>query len=133
MFSGNIPILIYWHKFEDMENYEIINQIPIKSILDFLRIQYRSEGPTMYLFCDGKQTDWWIWNIQLNYINDFSSRWRAKGPPFAFVRTYLHLDDRQTFERFEDKFGIWWGVIKKTKSIYKKRRIRKYPVYNNNR
>lgn len=129
---------IYKYRFIDinigkMDNLQIINGIPIGTILNTLKIQYRPDGYCLCLFESNKETDGRKVNIQLNYINDFSWKWRAKGQPFAFVKSYLGLDNKQTFERFQNNFGVWWGVIKKTKTPYKKRGIVRLPSYYNNR
>lgn len=113
-----------------MNNFEIINQILINSMLDILKIQYISCANCLCLFENWRVTDWWIGNVSENYINDFSWKWRPSWPPFAFVKKYLKLSDKETFDWFEENFGIWWEATDKTKKIYKKREILKLPAYS---
>lgn len=83
-------------------SYDQINQIPIHQILSYLGIEY---GPSHCIREWGNITSWRKINSQDNYVNDFS-KCRAKGWPFALVKSYLHLSNRETFKWFEEKFWI---------------------------
>ena len=83
-------------------SYDQINQLPIHQVLNSLGIEY---GPSHCIREWGNITSWRKINSQDNYVNDFSNG-RAKGWPFALVKSYLHLSNRETFKWFEDKFWI---------------------------
>ena len=116
-----------------MDNYNSIQQIPIESILNILKIQYRKNGVCLHLLQDWKVTDWRIGNLSDNYINDFVWKDRPKWPPFAFVRKYLNLNDKETFKWFEDRFGIRNpGGLTYSKQKGDKRTIKNHPQYTSN-
>lgn len=94
------------------DTFQFIGTIPIANILDKLSICYKKSNGYLYLIQDWKLTDWWIVNIDNNYVNDFS-RDRAKWWPFAFVKSYLKLNDRETFDWFKENFWIVWSITKR--------------------
>lgn len=92
--------------------FELINYTPIDCILDKLHIWYKKSNGNLYLVQDEKLTDWWVVNLSENYVNDFSHD-RPKWWPFAFVKAYLKLTDREVFDRFKDNFWIIWSIARK--------------------
>jgi len=110
-----------------------INVVPIDKIFDALGIHYDKQGNVLTLWQDEKQTDGWRANISANYVNDFSMKDRAIGWPYAFVKKYLWLTDKETFERFQNNCWILGDVIKNSKSSYTKSKQQKIPSYQNNR
>ena len=89
---------------------ENINKSSICMVLDKLWIKYSALNQHMLRLWDGdKLTDWRIANIIGNYVNDFSHD-RARWWPFAFVKAYLKLTDRETFAWFKDNFWIVWSA-----------------------
>lgn len=113
--------------------YDIISQTSMENILDKLWIKYSRVGfNSLRLWDDGRLTDWWTLNIFGNYVNDFSGKERANGWPFAFVKSYLKLCDKEVFQRFADNFGIEnknRDTNKNKKSFNKKRESMKLPKY----
>lgn len=86
--------------------YNQINQIFILSILDHLWIEYKKLWSNEYwIIEDWKLTDGYRVNVNWNYVADFSKA-RSRGSPYAFVKQYLWLDDRGTFNRFKTEFGL---------------------------
>ncbi len=116
-----------------MDNYQIIKQIQIISVLDRLNLQYRVNGNCIYVYKDWKMTNWRKGNLSGNYLNDFSHD-RAKWWPFEIVKAYKKFDDKGTFQRFENNFWVWWDNTKDKikKSNYRKRKTRHLPTYTNN-
>lgn len=89
-----------------MDMLQQINQIPMNGVLDRLGIKYTVLSSSLGLWEWGKLTDGRRVNVSGNYVNDFSWKWRASWEPFAFVKWYLNLDSKGTFERFEQNYGI---------------------------
>ncbi len=116
-----------------MDSYSIINQIDISCVFEKLKIWYSKIGNSLFVNDDTGITSWRKVKISENFINDFSWKWRPSWPPFAFVKKYLKLSDKETFEWFEENFGIWWEMTNKTKKIYKKREIVRLPAYSMDR
>lgn len=83
-------------------SYDQINQLPIWQVLSRLGIEFNSSHRIREW---GNITSWRKINSQDNYVNDFSKD-RAKGWPFALVKSYLHLSNREAFKWFEEKFWI---------------------------
>lgn len=104
-----------------MENLlEKINSCPINAILDLLGIVYWKQGNILALWQDGKITDGWRANISSNYVNDFSMKDRAIWWPYSFVKKYLNLSDKETFDWFYTYFGIthdWNTFHRKKKQV----------------
>lgn len=84
-----------------MTSINEINSISIHSVLDTLWIQYNWNA----IIQDWSITDWWKINKNKNYVHDFSHQ-RGSWGPFAFVKSYLWLSSKETFEWFEENFGI---------------------------
>jgi len=108
-----------------MDSYQKINQIFLSVILDRLGVGYKKicDNTIMVKEWD-KKTDGWVLNIIENYINDFTKD-RAKWPPFSFLKSYLWLNDKETFDWFKDNFGIDGNYDKtktKTKTKQKNKR-----------
>ena len=106
--------------------YETINQINFTLILDRVRVGYKKCWYNrISLIEDWKLTDGRILNISGNYVNDFSKE-RPRGNPFSFIKQYLNLTDRATFQRFEENFDIklqWFVKNNKQKQFKQKERI----------
>lgn len=82
------------------------------------------------LFSGSDLTHGRVVNIGENYVNDFS--WdRARWWPFAFVKSYLGLFDKEVFQWFGDNFGLSFDLTKKQKSKTKVKQ--KLPKYSYNR
>lgn len=89
-----------------------IIQIPIWTVLDKLWIWYKKKSWDEFsIFEDWVETDWRRFNISKNFVEDFAHD-RPQGNPFAFVRAFLKIDDKQTYEWFEHNF--WIDSSKKT-------------------
>lgn len=89
---------------------QTIQMVPMKNVLDKIWIISSQLGfNSIGLWENDKLTDWWIMNVSKNYVNDFSHD-RPKWWPFAFVKAYLKLTDRETFEWFKDNFWIVWSA-----------------------
>lgn len=116
--------------------YDIISQISMEAILDKLWIKYSRIGfGSLRLWDGGKLTDWWTLNITDNFVNDFAAKWRAKWWPFAFVKSYLWICDKDVFSRYSSYFGIEnknRNTNKNKKYFNKKRESMKLPKYHNN-
>jgi hypothetical protein len=72
--------------------------------------------------------------VNQNYINDFSKD-RPHGSPYIFLKMYLKLCDKETFQRFADNFGIennTRNTNKDKKYFNKKREPMKLPKYYSN-
>lgn len=120
-----------------MDSYQQINQIPILDILDKLNIWYQKVSDVYSILEDWKATDWWKINVKENYVNDFSWKCRAVWDPYCFVRSYLWITNKETFEWFQDNFSITTDLTKKTKKKTKptKNKTKKcsLPNYRHNR
>ncbi len=92
-----------------MNNFESINSINMQSVFDTLGVAYTCTHTHLHIIADGIPTDWRMVYLTGNYVVDFSGKWRASWSPFAFVKTYLRLNDRETFQRFEKHFDITSG------------------------
>jgi len=115
--------------------YQAISQIPMKDVLDKLGIKYTVLGSSLGLWDGGKLTDGWRDNLKNNYVNDFSCKDRPSGSPFSFVKSYLWLSDKETFDWFIDNFGIennTRNTNKNKKYFNKKRESMKLPKYYSN-
>lgn len=85
-----------------MMKTEEIKKIPVLIILDKLWLKYTRAWSWEYSI---EKTNWWKANEVKNIIWDFShDRWQ--WDTFWFVKQFLELDDKDTFLRFEDNFGI---------------------------
>lgn len=115
-----------------MDNFSLISQLPITSVLDKLWIKYSSLGYNcLWLWEDWRLTDGWRVNVNENYVKDFSKD-RASGSPYIFIKLYLKYCDKEVFQRFADKFGIEnknRDTNKNKKSFNKKREPMKLPKY----
>ena len=89
--------------------FQFISVIPMAYVLDKLLISYQKKDGQLYLIQDWKLTDGWTVNIVGNYVNDFSND-RSRWWPFAFVKSYLKLTDKETFNWFKDNFWIVWSA-----------------------
>ncbi len=109
-------------------NYVCINNLSILNILTSLWLEY-SNYLNNYVLMEGDiKTDWWAINIIENYANDFSWKGRANWPPFSFVKSYLWLNDKETFDWFKNNFGID-GNYDKTKTKQKQNKHQKRIKY----
>lgn len=83
-------------------SYEI-NNISILSVLDKLWLEYKKTGMNKYNIA---WSDGWIANPEANKVNDFSWKDRPKWPPFAFVKSYLKLNDAETYKWFVEAYNL---------------------------
>jgi len=114
-----------------------INSLDILEVLEKLRIKYSISWDTINLFENDKWTDGRKWLKKNNFVNDFSSKGRASWPPYAFVKSYLDLSDKETFQRFKDEFNISdssYNSLDIRKKSFKKfnSNIKKEAMKNNN-
>lgn len=116
-----------------MDNYSLISQLPITSVLDKLWIKYSKVGPNcLWLWQNWRLTDWWRVKINENYVKDFS-RDRPYGSPYLFVKLYMKLSDKETFQRFADNFDVENRNRNINKKYFnKKREPMKLPKYYSN-
>jgi len=84
--------------------FEDIQRLNILAVLDKLWLEYYKVWIDEYRM---RWTDGWSINTADNVITDFSWKWRPVWGPFPFVRDYLKLDNKETFEWFELNFNIW--------------------------
>lgn len=97
-------------------NTEEIKAIAIRDVIDKLGISYTSAGTNEFTLAEwGKVTSGRRFNTEKNIVYDFSKD-RAGGDTFGFVKNYVWLDDKETFERFTNNF--WTASLPQTKSIY---------------
>ena len=82
-----------------------LNKVPILEVLDSLWIKYFHKSWNIHGLYDedGKQTDGrTVTTGDYNCVKDFSAKDRPSGKPYNFVKNYLHLDNRETFDRFRE-------------------------------
>lgn len=94
--------------------FDDIQRVNILLILDKIWLDYVNVGMDEYRM---NWTDGWSINIADNIITDFSNKNRAVWWPFAFIKTYLKLDDKETFNWFEENFNIKNQNMKQKKEI----------------
>lgn len=100
-----------------------INQIPMNGVLDRLGIKYTVLGSSLGLWEWGKLTDGRRVNVSGNYVNDFSGKWRASWESFAFVKAWLQLSWKETFDRFATAFWIENNFKPNLKIKIKKKKV----------
>lgn len=101
--------LNYVNKQTDLSDIDIddILKINILDVLDKCWIEYKRVWANTYmLYEDWRRTDWWRANTEKNIITDFARKWRAEWNPFAFVRKYYNLSDKETFIWFKENFNL---------------------------
>ena len=85
---------------------EEIKQLPIISVIDRLWLKYFKKWSWEYWLYDGWEKTSWRWfNVNKNIASDFSKD-RASWDTFWFVKSYLSMDDKQTFNWFAENFQI---------------------------
>ncbi len=83
-----------------------ILELDIKDVVDKLWLKSRPKGHGEFgLIENWKKTDGWTYNVNKNIVTDFSKS-RGQWPSFQFVKSYLRLDDGETYERFANNFGL---------------------------
>lgn len=81
------------------------NKIPIDEILLTLWIKTFSKGENEIGLMEwDTKTDGWSANTLENFVTDFVGKWRPQWPAFSFVKEFLKLDDKKTFEWFDRNF-----------------------------
>ena len=111
-----------------MDILQQINQIPMRKVLDRLGIKYTILGSSFSLWED-KRTDGRRSNSR--YANDFSWKGRASWEPFAFVKAYLKLSSKETFNRFSKNYWITGTFTPNTKTEIKKEKNIKLRYHRN--
>lgn len=81
----------------------------MKEIVDKLGLQYNKTGLDEYRLFDGwKLTDGRTFcdKADKRLVRDHSNRGRPQWDQFWFVKWVLNIDDKETFQRFNDNFNI---------------------------
>jgi len=99
--------------------YQEIQHIPMLQVLDKLGLHYTREWSDYVILKDGKLTRRKV-NMAENYVNDFSHD-RPKWWPWAFVKYYLRLQNKEVFEWYDTHFGITgdYKSPRRTKKLYR--------------
>lgn len=84
------------------------NKIPIDEVILSLGVKtfHKGENEIWLMEWDTK-TDWWSANTLENFVTDFTGKGRPQWPVFSFVKEFLKLDDKRTFEWFDKNFEAW--------------------------
>lgn len=90
-----------------MKTTEQIKQISISDVADKLWLQYKLTGINEYRFIDWwNLTDWWTMNTDKWLVRDHANKGRPQWDQFWFAKSYLRLDDKDTFIWFEESFWL---------------------------
>lgn len=88
-----------------------IISIPILDVVEKVWLQYGRAWTNEYkIIQDWKQTDWWGFNTEKNFVSDLSHD-RPQWNAFAFVKSYYKIDDKSTYEWFENNFWVQKGTV----------------------
>ena len=90
----------------DIPSIESILNIDISVVLDKLWIDYEIRWNEIILYDNWNRTDWWRWNIEKNFITDFSWKDRPQWNSFSFIVSYLQLSNYQTYLWFKENFNL---------------------------
>lgn len=101
-----------------MDIYYEIKQIPITDILNKIGIKYKTIMWTINLYENWKITDWRKWNINDNFITDFTGK-RPQWDQIAFIEKYFNLSKHETIEWFKKNFWVIWEDNNEYKPISK--------------
>lgn len=80
------------------------NDIPILEVVDRVWVQYKKKWHNEYVLYEWWDiTSWWTITTDKNLVKDFSHN-RPQGKPYSFIKSYLSIDDSETYKRFCDNF-----------------------------
>ena len=85
--------------------FEQIKQIELTDILDKVWVSYKKIWNKLELFDDGKETDWWRWDIVLWKITDFSGK-RASWDRIEFLENYFNKDKWEVVNWLKTNFNL---------------------------
>lgn len=84
------------------------DDIPILDVVDKVWLNSFSKWNNEFgIYEWSERTDWWGIAVDLNIVKDFAWKWRAEWWAFWFVKSYMKLQDHDTFLWFEDKFSSY--------------------------
>lgn len=92
-----------------MSKTERIKWVSLCTIMDKLWIEYKATGKWEYrIYENGTLTDWRTFHDEPNkrLVYDHSWKWRPAWDQFWFVKDYLKINDKQTFEWFCENLDI---------------------------
>lgn len=100
-----------------MSRTEKIKDIPMSAVMDRLGVEYKQTGKwEFHIIENWEVTDGWTFHDEPNkrFVYDHAWKWRAAGDQYGFVKSYIGIDDKDTWTRFAEKFQIiddTWSIM----------------------